>query len=153
MCKLKELAASTIKSEAREFVVDSGVSMYIVSKKDLNSAELETVRISKSATTVVAANGEVLTKEEATVYVRELDLFVTAKLPKIHWQSSQLEHSAKVTGVTSIGPVVRNHNSSTKAGRSIATQRSTYPSMSLVYRQALQPHLHLLLLHLHRRKP
>ena len=43
-------------------------------------AELETVRISKSPTTVVTANGEVLTKEEATVHVRELDLFVTVML-------------------------------------------------------------------------
>ena len=34
-------------------------------KKDLISAELETVRISKSPTTVVTANGEVLTKEGA----------------------------------------------------------------------------------------
>ena len=43
-------------------------------------AELETVRISKSPTTVVTANGEVLTKEEATVHVRELDLFVKVML-------------------------------------------------------------------------
>ena len=39
--------------------------MHMVSKKDLDSAELETVRISTSQTTVVTANGEVLTKEEA----------------------------------------------------------------------------------------
>ena len=52
----------------------------MVSRKDLNSAELETVRISKSPTTVVTANGEVLTNGEATVYVRELDLFVTVML-------------------------------------------------------------------------
>ena len=37
--------------------------MHMVSKKDLNKAELETVRVSKSPTTVVRANGEVLTKE------------------------------------------------------------------------------------------
>ena len=49
----------------------------MVSKRDLNSAELETVKISKSPTTVMTANGEVQTKEEATVFVRELDLFVT----------------------------------------------------------------------------
>ena len=54
--------------------------MHVVSRKDLNSAELETVRISKSPTTVVTANGEVPTEEEATVYVRELDLFVTVML-------------------------------------------------------------------------
>ena len=40
---------------------------------------LET-RVSNSPTTVVTANGEVHTKEEATVYVRKLDLFVTVKL-------------------------------------------------------------------------
>ena len=54
--------------------------MHMVSRRDLDSAELETVRVSKSPTTVVTANGEVLTKEEAAVYVRELDLFVTVML-------------------------------------------------------------------------
>ena len=73
-------AASTIKPEEREFVVDSGASMHMVSRKDQNSAELETARVSKSPTTVVTANGEVLTKEEARVYVKELDLFVTVML-------------------------------------------------------------------------
>ena len=73
------LAASTIKPKEREFVVDSA-SMHMASRKDLNSAELDTVKVSKSPTTVVAANGEVLTKEEATVYVRELDLFVKVML-------------------------------------------------------------------------
>ena len=43
---------------------------------DFESPELETVRISKNPIMVVAANGEVLPNEEATVYVRELDLFV-----------------------------------------------------------------------------
>ena len=69
-----------MKPEVREFVVDSGASMHTVSKKDLNNAEFETVRISKSPTTVVTANGGVLAKEEATVYVRELDLFVRVML-------------------------------------------------------------------------
>ena len=40
-------APSKIKPEEREFVVDSGASMHMMSRKDLNSAELETVRISK----------------------------------------------------------------------------------------------------------
>ena len=38
------------------------------------------MRISKSPTTVTTANGEVQTREEATVYVKELDLFVTVML-------------------------------------------------------------------------
>ena len=65
---------STIKPEEREFVVDSGASMHMISKKDLNSAELETVTTSRSPMTVITANGEVQTNEEATVYVRELDI-------------------------------------------------------------------------------
>ena len=74
-------AASTKKEPgAREFVVESGASMHMVSRKDFNSAELVTGRVSKSPTTVVTANGDVLTKEEATVYVRELDLFLTVML-------------------------------------------------------------------------
>ena len=51
--------------------------MHMVNKKDLNSAELETMRMSNNPTTVMTANGEVQTREEATVYVKELDLFVT----------------------------------------------------------------------------
>ena len=54
--------------------------MHMVSRKDVNSVELEAVRTATSPTTVMTANGEVLTEEEATVYVRELDLFVTVML-------------------------------------------------------------------------
>ena len=58
-------------------MVDSGASMHVVSEKDLNSAEVETMRTSKSPTTVMTANGEVRTNKEATVRVKQLDLFVT----------------------------------------------------------------------------
>ena len=51
-------AASTIKPEEREFVVESGASMHMVNKKDFNSAELETMRTSRSPTAVVTANGQ-----------------------------------------------------------------------------------------------
>ena len=54
--------------------------MHMISKKDLNSAELETVTTSKSPTTAITANGEVRTNEEATVYVRELGIFLTMKV-------------------------------------------------------------------------
>ena len=36
-------APSTLKPEEREFVVDSGASMHMISKKDLNSAEMDTL--------------------------------------------------------------------------------------------------------------
>ena len=54
--------------------------MHMISKKDLNSAELETVTTSRSPTTVITTNGEVQANEEATVYVRELDMFLTMKV-------------------------------------------------------------------------
>ena len=69
------LPASNLKPEEREFVVDSGASMHMFSKKDLNYAEMDTLTKSCSPTTVTTANGEVKTHEEATVYVNELDFF------------------------------------------------------------------------------
>ena len=54
--------------------------MHMISKKDLNSAELETVMTSRSPTTVTTVNGEVQTHEEATVYVKELEKFLTMKV-------------------------------------------------------------------------
>ena len=74
------LAPSTLKPEERAFVVDSRASMHMLSKKDLNSAELDTSTTSRSPTTVRTANGEVQTHEEATVYVKELDIFLTMKV-------------------------------------------------------------------------
>ena len=71
---------SALKPEERECVVHSGAPMHMLSRKDLNSAELETVRVAKSPTTAVASNGEVQSNYEATVYVKDLDSFVTVKL-------------------------------------------------------------------------
>ena len=103
-------AASTKEPEEREFVVESGARMHMVSKKDLNSAELETMRVSRNPTTVMTANGKTQTREEATVYVKEWELFVTVMLleetPAVlslwklcedhgytyHWTSGQKPH-------------------------------------------------------------
>ena len=71
------LPASTLKPEEREFVVDSGASMR---KKDLSDAEMDTLTKSCSPTIVITANGEVETHEEATLYVKELDIFLTMKV-------------------------------------------------------------------------
>ena len=74
------LPASTLKPEEREFVVDSGASMHMISKKDLDDAEMDILTKSCSLTMVITANGEVQTHEEATVYVKELDIFLTIKV-------------------------------------------------------------------------
>ena len=87
--------------------------MHVVSKRDLDSAELETMRTSRSPTTVMTANGEVRTREGATIYVKQLDLFVKVmflqetpavlSLGKLcdehgywyHWKSGQNPHLIK----------------------------------------------------------
>ena len=55
--------------------------MHMISKKVLNSAEMDTLKTSKSATTVINSKWrEVQTYEEATVHVKELDIFLTMKV-------------------------------------------------------------------------
>ena len=74
------LPASSLKPEEREIVVDSGASMHMISKKDLSDAEMDTLTKSCSPTIVITANGEVQKHEEATVYVKELDIFLNLKV-------------------------------------------------------------------------
>ena len=61
-------------------VETSGASLHMISKKDLSNAEMDTLTKSFSSTTIITANGQVQTHEEATVYVTELDIFLTMKV-------------------------------------------------------------------------
>ena len=60
--------------------MDSGASMHMITKKDLSKAEMDTLTKSCSPTIVITANGEVQTHEEALVYVKEMDIFLTMKV-------------------------------------------------------------------------
>ena len=103
-------AASTKEPEEREFVIDLGASMHMVSKEDFNSAELETMRTSRSPTKVMTANGEVQTKEEATVYVKQLDLFVKVMSSWRNSRSSFLwRNSVRIMCLHTTGSAVKNH--------------------------------------------
>ena len=111
------------------------------------------MRTSRSPTTVMTANGEVQIKEEATVYVKELDLFVTVMLleetPAVlslgklcedhgktyHWTSGQKPHLTK------------------RARELIAIYRTMCRSWSLVYLRVPLQRSHLLPHHLHHRIP
>ena len=53
--------------------------MHMISKKDLSEAEMDTLTMSCSPTKVITATGEVQTHEEAIVYLKELDTFLTMK--------------------------------------------------------------------------
>ena len=61
--------------------------MHTISKKDLNSAEMDTLTRSCSPMTVITANGEVQTHEEATVYVKELEKILDYESPRKHASS------------------------------------------------------------------
>ena len=67
-------------TEERVFVVDSGASMHMLSKGDLSSDELDTLRRSRNPATKMTANGEVQTNEEAQVFVHDIGLFLTVQL-------------------------------------------------------------------------
>ena len=124
----------------------------MVSKRDLNSAELVTMRTSRRPTTVMTANGEVQTREEATENVKELDLFVTVMLleetaaPQFFLSGS----SARIMGIPTTGPVVKNHISPKMAIELNCNMSNNVPFVVLVYRPVplQRPHL---LHHLHHR--
>ena len=52
--------------EDREFVIDSGASVHMLSKKVLSSDEIEALRRSRTPTVVVTANGGSLNKRGST---------------------------------------------------------------------------------------
>ena len=54
--------------------------MHMISKKDLSDADVDTMTKSCSPTIGITAKGEVQTHEEATVYVKELNMFLTMKV-------------------------------------------------------------------------
>ena len=62
----------------------------------------------------MTANGEVQTKDEVTVNVKELELIVTVMLLEDNTCSSFTQEALRRSWVYMhiIGPVVRNHNSS-----------------------------------------
>ena len=81
------LPASTLKPEEREFVVDSGASMHMISKKDLSDAEMDTLTKSCSPTIVITANGEVQTHEEGNSVCQRIVDILDNESPRKHASS------------------------------------------------------------------
>ena len=78
------LPASTLKPVEREFVVDSEASMHMISQKDLNDAEMDTLTKSCSPMIVITANGEVPTHEEATVLCQRVGKILVCESLRKH---------------------------------------------------------------------
>ena len=85
-----------------------------------------------SPTIVITANGEVQTHEEATVYVKELDIFLTMKVLENTPAVLSLGFAMK-TDILMNGSMVKNHISF-KTGFGFATRRTSF----LLWFQAFQ---------------
>ena len=129
------LPAANLKPEEREFVVDSGASMHMISKKDLSSAEMDTSTTSRSPTTVITANGEVQTHEEATFCVK--CIIDNEKSSRIRQQFYRSESFAVNTDTHMNGSTVKNHISLKTVFGQSATQRTSFRSWFLVYQRVL----------------
>ena len=138
--------AETQEPEEKKFVVDSGAGMHVVSRKDLNFAELETMRMSRSPTTVMTANGEVQTREEAMENVKELDLFVTVTLLGRNTRSSSTREALRGSG--GYIPLDQRSKTTSRARQLIAMCQTMDHSLSLVYRRVAlrRPHTYSIII-------
>ena len=87
------MSPSAIHNETREKRVCGRFRSikHMLRKEDLNSAEVETVQVSQNPVTVITAYGEMQTNEEAKVYVKEADLFVTVHETYMVYQETFLK--------------------------------------------------------------
>ena len=128
------LPASTLKLEEREFVVDSGASMHMISKKDLSDAEMDTLTKSCSPTMVITANGEVQTHGEAIVYDNTPAVLSLGKLCdenrySFEWINGQKPHLIKdgiriICNTENFVPIVVPGLSSSSSGSSSTLRTS-----------------------------
>ena len=66
--------------EHREFIVESGASLHMMSKNELPLGEKDTIRRSKEPTVITTSTGKAESTEEATVCDNDLDAVVTMML-------------------------------------------------------------------------
>ena len=83
--------------------------MHMISKKDLSKAEMDSLTKSCNPTIVITANGEVQTHEEAIVYVKELDIFLTMQVLENTPAVLSLGSFSMKTGTPTNGSMVKNH--------------------------------------------
>ena len=111
--------------------------MHMISTKGLNYAEMDTLTKSCSPTTVITANGEVQTHEEATVYVKEMDFSAVLSLRKVcdengyscEWINGQKQHLIK-NGIR-IQCNTENFVPIVVPGFSTSSSSSSHPSTSM----------------------
>ena len=128
--------------EGREFVVDFGASMHMVSKKGLNSAELETMRKGHQGVLrrwwrpTARCKPEQKSRYMSKNWTYSWQLCFLKKHPQFFHSGS----SARIMGILTTGPAVKNHISPKMARELIATYQTICHSSSLVYRRVKQIH-------------
>ena len=83
--------------------------MHMTSKKDLIDAKMDTLAKSCSPTIVITANGEVHTHEEAIVYVKDLDIFLTMKVLENTPAVLSLGKLFDENGISTNESMIKNH--------------------------------------------
>ena len=81
--------------------------MQMLSRKGLNSADLDTVRVSSNPTTVITANGVVQMNEESDSVRLRSRIVRDSTHPRGH--AHRAENSAKNTDIAMSWPVVKNY--------------------------------------------
>ena len=111
----------TKETEERDFLwLIPGRVCIRSARKTFFSAELETMRTSRSPTTVMTANGEVQTREDAKENVKELDSFVKVML---------LEETP---AVLSLGNICDEHGSIRIIGKAVRIDMSSKTARELI---------------------
>ena len=103
------LPASTLKPEEREFVVDSGASMHMISKKDLKDAEMDTLTKSCSPTIVITAKKKCRRMKRQQCMSKNWLYSWLWKSSKTLQQYCRSESFAMKTGIPTNGSMVKNH--------------------------------------------
>ena len=98
---------------------------------------MDTLTNSCSPTIVITANGEVQTREEATVYVKELYIFLTMKVLEDTPAVLSLGKLCDEHGYSYEWITVKNHISLKTVFGYSATQRTSFRSWFLVYQRVL----------------
>ena len=113
--------------------------MHMISEKDLNDAEMDTLTKSCSPTIVIPANGEVQTHEEAIVYVKELDIFLTLKVLENTPAVLSLGKLCDENGYSYECSTVKNHISLKTGFGYNATRRTSFLSWFQACQRVLPP--------------
>ena len=103
------LSASTLKSEDREFVVDSGASMHLISKKDLSDAETDTWTKSRSPTIVITAMEKCRGMKRQRWMSKNWIFSWLWKSSKTRQQYCRSESFAMKMDILTNGSMVKNH--------------------------------------------